>query len=1152
MKNKLILLFKKIIMYSLFGLVSQGIFCGILLAVEVAIAQENVSVRDININLKFSGNSIISVIKKIELETDYTFVYSKRKLDKNVKISGDYIGVSLYEVLLDISRQSNLAFQQFNNNITVKNIGKVKEELLEPNVEVLQGRTITGKVTDENDEGLPGVNVIVKGTVQGTVTDVEGNYSLEVPEDATLVFSSVGFVTEEIIVGDRAIIDIALVPDITALDEIVVVAYGQQKKESVLASIATIEPAELKVPSSNLTTALAGRMAGIISYQRSGEPGQDNAEFFIRGVTTFGYKKDPLILIDGVELSADDLARLQPDDIQSFSIMKDATATALYGARGANGVILVTTKEGVEGKAKVSVRFENSFSAPTQEVELVDPITYMYLHNEAVRTRNPLGVLPYSYEKIERTEAGANPIVYPVTDWQSELFKDYTSNQRLNFNISGGGKIARYYIAATANQDNGILKVDKKNNFNNNIDLKRYLVRSNININITESTEAVVRLHATIDDYTGPIDGGTGVYNKVMRTNPVYYPPYYPADEANKFTNHILFGNTGDGKYLNPYADMVKGYKDYSETLVLAQFELKQDLSFITEGLKARFLGSSNRYSFFDVSRFYNPYYYEIGFYDKINDTYTLTQLNPDGGTEYLNYSEGEKKITSTTYMELAANYDRTFNERHGVSGLVVYILREQLLANAGDLQKSLPYRNQGVSGRFTYSYDNKYFAEFNFGYNGSERFAKKERFGFFPSVGFGWIVSNERFFHPLSNAVSNLKLRVTHGLVGNDAIGSADDRFYYLSNVNMNDGNKGYTFGSNFNYSKNGVSISRYADDGITWETATKSNIGLEMGLFNKMDIMLDLFHEHRTNILMDRESIPTTMGLQAGVRANVGEALGRGIDASVDYHLLKGKFWLTARGNYTYATSEFKVKEEVDYSATPWKSAIGQNLSQTWGYVAERLFIDDEEVANSPTQFGEYAAGDIKYKDINNDGRITELDQVPIGYPTTPEIVYGAGFSMGYKEWDLSCFFQGLARESFWIDAKATAPFVDVDDDGAVISNNALLEVWADSHWSEETRDVYALWPRLSDRIVDNNIQTNTWFMRDGSFLRLKSAELGYSLPTELIDRYGVSRLRFYASGTNLLTFSKFSLWDPEMGSNGLGYPVQRVLNLGVQVQF
>ena len=424
---------------------------------------------------------------------------------------------------------------------------------------------ITGTVREEADDGampLPGVTVTIQGIPRGAITDTDGTYSIEVSPDDKLVFSFIGMENQVIPVDGKTVLDVVMIEKREELEDVTVVAFGKQKKESVIGSISTINTQDLKVPSNNLTTALAGRMAGVIAYQRSGEPGQDNAEFFIRGVTTFGYKKDPLILIDGVELTSSDLARMQTDDIASFSIMKDATATALYGARGANGVILVTTKEGREGKAKISIRLENSISSPTRNIQLADPTTYMRLANEAVLTRDPLGIAPYSQSKIDNTAMGTNRFVYPATDWQNMLFRDRTNNYGLNFNLSGGGKVARYYIAGTYNQDNGILKVDPQNNFNNNIDLKKYLLRSNININVTKSTEVIVRLHGTFDDYTGPIDGGKAMYQKVMRSNPVLFPAYYPKDEDHQYVQHTLFGNYDTGNYLNPYADLVKGYKE--------------------------------------------------------------------------------------------------------------------------------------------------------------------------------------------------------------------------------------------------------------------------------------------------------------------------------------------------------------------------------------------------------------------------------------------------------------------------------------------------------------------------------------------------------------------------------------------------------------
>lgn len=1004
---------------------------------------------------------------------------------------------------------------------------------------------LKGKVIDaETGEPLPGVTVLVDKSTRGVTTDIDGTFDIRVETSDKLHFSFIGMDPQTIEVGNKTYLEVIMKPATSELDEVTIVAFGKQKKESVIGSIATVNPSDLKVPSSNLTTALAGKVAGLISYQRSGEPGQDNADFFVRGVTTFGYKTDPLILIDGIELTSTDLARLQPDDIASFSIMKDATATALYGARGANGVILVTTKQGVEGKAKLSVRLENSYSMPTSNVELADPVTYMRLANESVLTRDPLGITLYSEQKIENTAAGFNPLLYPANDFRKLLFKDFATNQRVNLNVSGGGKVARYFVAGSFSKDNGILKIDKKNNFNSNIDLKKYTLRSNVNIDVTKTTELIVRLSGSFDDYTGPIDGGSGMYNKVMRSNPVLFPAYYPVDDDHKYVNHIMFGNYNEGEYLNPYAEMVKGYKDYSRSQMIAQFEMKQDLSAITEGLNARAMFNTTRNAYFDVNRSYNPYYYTLGFYDPMTQDYSIKMLNEDSGTEYLGYSEGEKTITSDFYLEAALDYNRTFNDKHGVSGLLVYIMRENLMANAGNLQQSLPYRNLGLSGRMTYSFSNRYFAEFNFGYNGSERFHKKNRFGFFPSAGIAWNISNEKFWEPYKSTITGLRLRTSYGLVGNDAIGSAADRFFYLSIVNMDDGEKTATFGENQNsYIRNGVTVNRYSNEDITWEISEKRNVALEIGIWDKVNIIAEYFEEYRKNILMDRANIPNTLGLSSTIRANVGEASGRGTDISAEYQQIwQNEIWLTMMGNFTYATSKYEVFEEPTYEE-PWRYRAGKPLSQAFGYIAEKLFIDDAEVENSPKQFGDYGAGDIKYLDVNRDGNITEADRVPIGNPTTPEIVYGFGFSLGYRNLDISSFFQGLANESFWINVATTSPFNN---------ETQLLKAYADSYWSEENRNIYAVWPRLSPTVNANNNQTSTWFMRDGSFIRLKQLELGYTLPEDFQKRLGTSTLRFYLSGTNLFILSKFKMWDAEMGGNGLGYPLQKTFNFGLNVSF
>ena len=1126
--------------------------CSLLLLISLATASAKTSYsQQTKFTLNLERATVKQLFDKIEGSSEFIFVYYDNIIDLNKEVTVTANNETVEEILEKVFKSSENTFKVFDRQIVIAK----KENLKtgdESSIQQLQKKEITGTVKDSKGIPLPGVSVVVKGTTTGTITNNEGKFILTILLDAkTLVFSFIGMISQEIIIANNNTFNVKLIEKAVDLDEVVTVGFGKQKKESVLSSIETVNVKDLRVPSSNLTTAFAGRMAGLIAYQTSGEPGKDQAQFFIRGVTSFGAeaKKDPLILIDNVELTASDLSRLNPDDIQSFSILKDATATAIYGARGANGVILVMTKQGKEGPVKVSVRYENSVSQPTTEMEVSDPVTFMKLHNEAVRTRNPEGALPYSEKKIAETINGGNPLVYPKVDWKNLLTKDFANSQRLNFNVNGGGSTVQYYLSGSFSKDNGILKVPNENNFNNNIDLKKYLIRSNVNIALTKTTDIVVRMHGTFDDYSGPMSGGADIYQKAIKANPVLFPAFYVPDEKNQFTNHVLFGNAGTTtyEYLNPYAELVKGYKEYKQTMLMAQVELSQKLDMITEGLSFRMLANTSRYSYFDVQRAYNPFYYNVGMYDKSTDSYTLNSLNPLTGTEYLDYVPGSKDINSLVYMEGSLAYNRKFKEKYGLSGMLVFTRREFLFANPADLQQSLPQRNLGLAGRFTFSYMSKYFTELNFGYNGSERFDVNHRWGFFPSLGFGWILSNEPFWEGIKPVVSNLKLKATYGLVGNDAIGDVSQRFFYLSDVNMRDPNKSYAFGTNYSYtSGSGVTTNKYADSNIGWETAYKTNLGLEIGLFNKVECLVDVFHEKRTNILQARADIPTTMGLQTIPTANIGVAASRGADISLRYTQAFNKgLWITGQGTFTYATSEFLKYEEPNYLNQPWRSKIGYSVNQNWGYIAERLFVNDNEVLNSPVQqFGEYRGGDIKYKDINKDGKIDDADKVPIGFPTMPEIIYGFGASIGYKKLDFSFFFQGSARSSFWLDVPAMSPFANTT--GGLKGNNAVAKFIENSHWSEESQNIYAAWPRLSTEAINNNQQTNTLFMRDGSFIRLKSLELGYTF-----QKTGLKLLRVYFSGTNLLTFTNFKVWDVEMGGNGLGYPLQRTFNLGIQIE-
>jgi TonB-linked SusC/RagA family outer membrane protein len=1052
---------------------------------------------------------------------------------------------------------------------------------------IAQGRKLTGSIKDATSgEMLLGATIQEKGTTNGTIADYNGKFQINIiTSDPVIIASFIGYKTIEIELKNQTTLDISLEIDAQGLEEVVIVGFGEQKKASLVSSITTVNVETIKISSSNFTNSIAGQVSGMVAFQQSGEPGRgsDNSTFFIRGLATFGSgKTSPLILIDGVESTTTDMARLQGDDISDFSVLKDAAASSIYGARGANGVLLINTKLGKQGAPKYSFRVENRISSNTKNFQLADNITYMNLENEAILTRNSLALPRYSTNKIRSTAAGEDPYLYPNNDWLKELIKPYTMNQGYNLNISGGTDKGRYYIAGTYNVDNGNLNVDPINDFNNNIKLQNYSIRSNVDVDLTKNTKLITRIYGQFDNYVGPIggdvprdgggtryaNGGEYIFLHSIWTNPVMFPATYPTDKA-PFVNHPLFGTaivtSGNSAtaLTNPYALMVRGYQTYKTANMMPQLELRQKLDFVTEGLSSRTMTYLRKVSFYRQDRSYNPFYY-VPVITNTDGEYSIYPINDgnvgssivEAGTEYLDYQEGEKDVNSQFWLQSAIDYNRVFNEKHTVGGMLLGYISHYEAGNPGDLIKSLPSRNAGVSGRFTYGYDNRYMIEANFGYNGSERFSKSKRYGFFPSMGLGYNISNETFFSPLKDVISNLKFRATYGVVGNDQVGDVNERFLYLSNVNLNDGGYSASFGEGVGpvYSRDGVAILRYANEAITWETSTQANVGVDLGLFdNKLNMVVDFFHYERSNILQSISNIDATYGLMATPQSNYGKASSQGVDLSLDgQKRLTNDLTMTIRGTFTYTHSEVIKTDEIAYSdELSHLSKVGYSIKQEWGYVAERLFYDDAEVLNSPQQqFNSdqtLRGGDIKYRDITGDGVINSDDMVPLGNPTQPEIIYGFGASFLYKGFDFNFYFQGAARVSFFIDPYKISPFVQ---NGGL--QNRVLSSIAEDHWSEENPDPYAFWPRLSNQHVDSNNQRSSWWLRNGDFLRLKRLDVGYNFNKSLLSKVGINGARLYLSGVNLLMFSKFKMWDTEMGGNGLGYPIQSTYTLGLSLDF
>jgi TonB-linked SusC/RagA family outer membrane protein len=737
-------------------------------------------------------------------------------------------------------------------------------------------------------------------------------------------------------------------------------------------------------------------------------------------------------------------------------------------------------------------------------------------------------------------------MIYPNVDWYDMLFNKQTINTKANVNVSGGGKVATYFVSAGYDNETGLLKVDNRNKFNNNINIDRFNLRNNVILKLTNTTTLDARLQARYEKFTGPSTSASDIFRMVIEGNPVDFPAVYEPDEANLLTEHTLFGATmlpTGARKRNPYAEMVKGYETRDESTVVAQLSLLQDLDFVTKGLKFQAKASASTWSVYSNKRNFSPYYYAVDSYNQITEKYKLFHLNLDGNNT-LSPVIPERNSSMKYYFEARLNWDRQFG-KHSVGAMTVMMVQENLFTNGGgDIFSTLPERNVGNSGRLTYDFDDRYFVEFGYGYNGSEKFSGSKRYGFFPSIAAGWLVSNENFYEPVKGVLDILKLKFSWGLVGNDAIAGISDRFHFLSQINR--GGSRFNFGENLNILYEGYTIGRYANPDIGWEVSEKYNLGLELGLFKDAPLKLnvDFFKDDRRNIYMPRTNYPATGGLEKTVYGNVGEMESKGIDASLDYQQFFNKdFWMTGRVNMTYSTNKYVEYDEPNYTDA-YRYRRGHSAGQQWGFVAERLFVDEYEVAISPEQsfLGSPKAGDIKYSDINGDGKVDITDQIAMGYPTVPEIQYGFGLSSGYKNFDLSFFFQGNARVSFFIDPQGIAPFEN--------RRNALAIV-AGGSWSETNPDVHAFWPRLSTDKIENNTVVSSWWLRDGSFLRLKTVEAGYNFSNG-IKKIGLQNIRAYVSIENLFVISSFKLWDPEMGGNGMSYPLNRRFNVGLQLAF
>ncbi len=1072
------------------------------------------------ITLYKTNAPLAEALTAIQAQSGYSVMYDEALFAKAKNVS-----VHLKNASLEQALQACFRNQPFSYTINKSTI------LVTPKKEkgAILAVLISGRVINEEGKPVAGVSVSLKNGNAATATLQNGTYSIAVPDGANvLVFTSVGYLSQEVPVNDTINeLNITLKTQITGLDDVIVVGYGQQKKVSMIGSISTVKAEDLKQPVANLTNVMAGRIAGIVGVQRSGQPGYDNAEIYIRGISTFT-GSSPLILVDGVERS---ISNVDPEDIASFSILKDASATAVYGVRGANGVIIIQTKRGKNSKPLINVQYDQGITQFTKIPKFADGVTYMRMANEAYHNSNPNDPLPkYSAERIQKTADGSDPDVYPNVNWFDVLFKKSGQNRRARVNASGGSENAQYYLSMGYYDEHGLYKTDKLANYNSAIKFTRYNFTSNLSLKVTKNTKVDFGASGYISNGNFPGNSADAIWNAAYLLPPILIPPVY----SNGLNSQI---RTGD--IFNPYNLLTQsGYVTEFRSQLWSNIRVTQDLGAILPGLSATAMFSFDNYNTHYISR------------TKSVDGYLATGRDSTGklllektstGTSFLGYSRSNGG-TRQFYSEAALNYNRNF-DKNNITALLLFNGSDRQDAFAGDFISSIPYRYLGLAGRVTYGWDNKYLAEVNFGYNGSETFAPGKRFGFFPSYGAGWVLSEEKFFNPLSNIFSFFKLRYSYGLVGNSNIGGR--RFAYISTVRNSDG---YSYGQNgTDRSFGGLDVGDYAVT-VSWEKAKKQNLGLEFKTWkNAISVTVDIFREDRTAIFRQRGDVPNYAGLISLPFANLGEIHNRGIDGTVELNKQISSDWqIGFRGNFTW-TRAMIIDDANAPWPYPWQQRIGRKYGQRFGYTALGLFRDDKEIANSAYQTGVNKTGDIRYKDLNGDGKIDTYDEGPIGYGSFPEIVYGFGPTIAWKGFSIAGWFKGISNVDISLNGDGLQPFSQGGERGN------LMNVITD-RWTPDNPNPHPLYPRLTYGNDNMNYAGSTWWVRNGAFLRLQTLQVTYDFARrEWIKKAHLSGLSLYFIGYNLWTISPFKLWDVELGDGkGAQYPLLKTFNFGIRCSF
>lgn len=1130
-----------------------GLFlCFLLLGMDYSFASYNNYSQFKTLSVSVSNSTLREVLKTIEKSSQFVFFYLDDAVNLDRKVSIDSKNKNIEEILSELFEGTSCTYRISDRQIFISGKAPASTEQQQ------NKRKISGRVTDIKGEPLIGVNVTVDGDANGSITNMDGLYEIFVTKKSVVLkFTYIGFKTSEIRTNASTnIYDVTLEEQVNELEETVIVGYGTQRKISNIGAQSSMKMEDIKTPSASLTTTLAGRLAGVVAVQRTGEPGKDAADIWIRGISTPN-TSSPLVLVDGVERSFNDI---DPEDIESLTTLKDASATAVYGVRGANGVILIKTKPGKVGKPTVSADYYESFTRFTKMVDLADGITYMNAANEAMR--NDGIATKYTEDQIRNTIAGKDPYLYPNVDWLKEIFNDWGHNRRVNVNVRGGSEKVAYYASVSYFNETGMTVTDKNiNTYDSKMKYSRYNFTTNLNIDVTPTTKVEIGAQGYLGEGNYPAISSADLYNAAMSISPVEYPKMF-------FVNGEAYvpGTSTNNNFNNPYSQATRrGYDNLTKNQIYSNLRVTQNLDMLTKGLKLTAMYAFDVYNEIHVHQ------------DRAESTYnfldTSVPYDMNGqpilqriyeGSNVLSYKQ-ETSGNKKTYLEASLNYDRTFNDDHRVSALFLFNQQSKLLYPKGTLEDAIPYRMMGIAGRATYSWKDRYFAEFNIGYNGAENFSPKHRFGTFPAFGVGWVVSNEKFWQPLSKAVSFLKIRYTDGKVGNSEV--SDRRFMYLDQMKEN-GDYGYKFGPNGTKWSGYETVNMAVD--LIWEESRKQDLGIDLKLFNDdLSIVFDLFKERRENILLKREhSIPSFLGYNTSAPyGNIGIIENKGFDGTIEYNKRINKDWVIAlRGNVTFNKDKW-IQGELPEQKYEWMNQYGHNINGVKGYVAEGLFtqaeiddmarwesLSDANKAITPkpfaSQFGTVKAGDIKYKDLNNDGQIDAYDQTYISRGDVPTTVYGFGFTVGWKDLSVGMMFQGVAGAERVLNGSSINPFNGGGGSGNLYSNIG-------DRWTEDNPDQNAFYPRLSYGSETtsniNNFQRSTWWVRNMNFLRLKTLQISYNLPKPWVNKVHLKNAAVYVMGTNLFTLSRFKLWDPELNTdNGASYPNTTSYSVGINFTF